>query len=136
MGIITAALIANGNIATFDQMPVWVPLACYTAIALGTMSGGWKIIKTMGTKITKVTPFEGVAAETAGAITLFVTEALKIPVSTTHTITGAIIGVGATKRLSAVRWGVTFNLLWAWILTIPVSAFLAACIYWLFRMFI
>ena len=136
MGIITAALIANGNIVTFDQMPVWVPLACYSSIALGTMSGGWKIIKTMGTKITKVTPFEGVAAETAGAITLFVTEALKIPVSTTHTITGAIIGVGATKRLSAVRWGVTFNLLWAWILTIPVSAFLAACIYWLLHMFI
>jgi PiT family inorganic phosphate transporter len=136
MGIITAALIANGNIATFDQMPVWVPLACYSAIALGTMSGGWKIIKTMGTKITKVTPFEGVAAETAGAITLFVTEALKIPVSTTHTITGAIIGVGATKRLSAVRWGVTFNLLWAWILTIPVSAFLAACVYWLLRIVI
>lgn len=131
MGIITAALIANGNIATFDQMPVWVPLACYSAIAFGTMSGGWKIIKTMGTKITKVTPFEGVAAETAGAITLFVTEALKIPVSTTHTITGAIIGVGATKRLSAVRWGVTFNLLWAWILTIPVSAVLAALFYWL-----
>jgi PiT family inorganic phosphate transporter len=135
MGIITAALIANGNISTFDQMPVWVPLACYSAIALGTMSGGWKIIKTMGTKITKVTPFEGVAAETAGAITLFVTEALKIPVSTTHTITGSIIGVGATKRLSAVRWGVTFNLLWAWILTIPVSAFLAACIYWLMSLF-
>ncbi len=86
------------------------------------MSGGWKIIKTMGTRITKVTPFEGVAAETAGAITLFVTEALKIPVSTTHTITGSIMGVGATKRLSAVRWGVTINLLWAWILTIPISA--------------
>jgi len=136
MGIITAALIANGNIATFDQMPVWVPVACYTSIAFGTMSGGWKIIKTMGTKITKVTPFEGVAAETAGAITLFVTEALKIPVSTTHTITGSIIGVGATKRLSAVRWGVTFNLLWAWILTIPVSAFLAACIYWAMSLFI
>jgi len=136
MGIITAALIANGNIATFEQMPVWVPLACYTSIALGTMSGGWKIIKTMGTKITKVTPFEGVAAETAGAITLFVTEALKIPVSTTHTISGSIIGVGATKRLSAVRWGITFNLLWAWILTIPVSAFLAACIYWLMRLVI
>ena len=135
MGIITAALIASGNIAEFDQMPVWVPLACYSAIALGTMSGGWKIIKTMGTKITKVTPFEGVAAETAGAITLFVTEALKIPVSTTHTITGSIIGVGATKRLSAVRWGVTFNLLWAWILTIPVSAFLAACIYWVMSLF-
>ncbi len=136
MGIITAALIANGNIAAFDQMPIWVPLACYTSIAVGTMSGGWKIIKTMGTKITKVTPFEGVAAETAGAITLFVTEALKIPVSTTHTITGSIIGVGATKRLSAVRWGVTFTLLWAWILTIPVSAFLAACIYWIMSFFI
>jgi PiT family inorganic phosphate transporter len=131
MGIITAALIANGTIAEFNQMPIWVPLACYSSIALGTMSGGWKIIKTMGTKITKVTPFEGVAAETAGAITLFVTEALKIPVSTTHTITGSIVGVGATKRLSAVRWGITFSLLWAWILTIPVSAFLAACIYWL-----
>lgn len=135
MGIITAALIANGSISTFDEMPNWVPLACYAAIGLGTMSGGWKIIKTMGTRITKVTPFEGVAAETAGAVTLFVTEALKIPVSTTHTITGAIIGVGATKRLSAVRWGVTINLLWAWILTIPVSALLAAGIYALARLF-
>lgn len=131
MGIITAALIANGNITDFEQMPVWVPLACYTAIAAGTMSGGWKIIKTMGTRITKVTPFEGVAAETSGAITLFVTEALKIPVSTTHTITGSIIGVGATKRLSAVRWGVTVNLLWAWILTIPVSGIMAAILYFI-----
>jgi inorganic phosphate transporter, PiT family len=129
MGIITAALIASGYISDFHAMPVWVPLACYTAIAAGTMSGGWKIVKTMGTRITKVTPFEGVAAETAGAITLFVTEALKIPVSTTHTITGSIIGVGATKRLSAVRWGVTVNLLWAWILTIPVSGALAALVY-------
>jgi len=135
MGIITAALIAHGSIKNFDQMPVWVPLACYSAIALGTMSGGWKIIKTMGTRITKVTPFEGVAAETAGAITLFVTEALKIPVSTTHTITGAIIGVGATKRLSAVRWGVTINLLWAWILTIPVSAIMAMIIYKIVSLF-
>lgn len=135
MGIITAALIAQGTITNFDQMPVWVPLACYSAIALGTMSGGWKIIKTMGTRITKVTPFEGVAAETAGAITLFVTEALKIPVSTTHTITGAIIGVGATKRLSAVRWGVTINLLWAWILTIPVSAIMAMLIYKIVSLF-
>ncbi len=135
MGIITAALIARGSITDFDQMPVWVPLACYTAISLGTLSGGWKIIKTMGTRITKVTPFEGVAAETAGAITLFVTEALKIPVSTTHTITGAIIGVGATKRLSAVRWGVTVNLLWAWILTIPVSALLAAGVYYVVNLF-
>jgi len=117
-------------------MPVWVPLSCYVAIGVGTMSGGWKIIKTMGTRITKVTPFEGVAAETAGAITLFVTEALKIPVSTTHTITGAIIGVGATKRLSAVRWGVTINLLWAWILTIPVSGLLAAGVYYVANLFL
>lgn len=131
MGIIMAALIANGTVTDFHEMPVWVPLACYTAIAAGTMSGGWKIVKTMGTRITKVTPFEGVAAETAGAITLFVTEALKIPVSTTHTITGSIIGVGATKRLSAVRWGVTVNLLWAWILTIPVSGALAALVYFI-----
>lgn len=133
MGIITAALIAGGNIQEFDQMPNWVPIACYLAIGFGTMSGGWKIVKTMGTRITKVTPFEGVAAETAGALTLFLTEALKIPVSTTHTITGSIMGVGATKRLSAVRWGVTLNLIWAWILTIPISALLAGGIYFLVR---
>lgn len=133
MGIIMVALISAGQYTSFKQMPNWVPLACYTAIALGTMSGGWKIIKTMGTKITKVTPFEGVAAESAGALTLFITEMLKIPVSTTHTITGAIIGVGATKRLSAVRWGVTINLIWAWILTIPVSAILAAIIYYIVK---
>ena len=136
MGIITAALIASGTITEFKDMPSWVPIACYLAIGAGTMSGGWKIVKTMGTKITKVTPFEGVAAETAGAITLFVTEALKIPVSTTHTITGAIMGVGATKRLSAVRWGVTFSLIWAWILTIPVSGLLAAGVYFLVRLFV
>jgi PiT family inorganic phosphate transporter len=130
MGIIMAAYIAyDPTTYSLDHMVEWVPLACYAAIALGTMSGGWKIIKTMGTKITKVTPFEGVAAETAGAMTLFITEMLKIPVSTTHTITGAIIGVGATKRLSAVRWGVTINLLWAWILTIPVSALFAGIVY-------
>jgi inorganic phosphate transporter, PiT family len=136
MGIITAALVCENQIASHDQMPYWVPLACYTAISLGTISGGWKIIKTMGTRITKVTPFEGVAAETAGAITLFLTESLKIPVSTTHTITGSIIGVGATKRLSAVRWGVTINLLWAWILTIPVSGVLAACCFWIVNLFV
>lgn len=135
MGIITAALIAGGNITSFHDMPNWVPIACYVAIGLGTMSGGWKIVKTMGTKITKVTPFEGVAAETAGAVTLFVTEALKIPVSTTHTITGSIMGVGATKRLSAVRWGVTINLIWAWILTIPISGLLAAGVYFIVRLF-
>lgn len=136
MGIITAALIAGGNIQKFEQMPIWVPLACYTAMGLGTMSGGWRIIKTMGTRITKVTPFEGVAAETAGALTLFVTENLKIPVSTTHTITGSIMGVGATKRLSAVRWGVTISLLWSWLLTIPVCGLLAAVIYLLIHLFI
>jgi PiT family inorganic phosphate transporter len=131
MGIITAALVANHNIEDLKHMPNWVPMACYAAIGLGTMSGGWKIVKTMGTKITKVTPLEGVSAETAGAITLFMTEKLGIPVSTTHTITGSIIGVGATKRLSAVRWGVTVNLLWAWILTIPVSAVMAAIVYYI-----
>jgi PiT family inorganic phosphate transporter len=132
MGIIMAALVAfNPGAYSIGHMVWWVPLACYTAIALGTMSGGWKIIKTMGTRITKVTPFEGVAAETGGAMTLFITEALKIPVSTTHTIAGAIMGVGATKRLSAVRWGITVNLLWAWVLTIPVSALLAALIYFI-----
>mgnify|MGYP003492610362 FL=1 len=135
MGIITAALIAGGNISEFSQMPDWVPLACYTAIGIGTMSGGWKIVKTMGTKITKVTPLEGVCAETAGAITLFTATNLGAPVSTTHTITGSIIGVGATKRLSAVRWGVTVNLIWAWILTIPVSALLASGTYCLIIFF-
>jgi PiT family inorganic phosphate transporter len=129
MGIITAALIASGTISDFDSMPNWVPLSCYLAIGLGTLSGGWKIVKTMGSRITKVTPFEGVAAETAGAVTLFLAENLKIPVSTTHTIAGSIIGVGATKRLSAVRWGVTINILWAWVLTIPVSAMLAVICY-------
>jgi inorganic phosphate transporter, PiT family len=136
MGIITVALISAHQIKTFSEMPVWVPLACYTAISLGTLSGGWKIIKTMGTRITKVTPFEGVAAETAGAITLFLTENLKIPVSTTHTITGSIMGVGATKRLSAVRWGVTINLLWAWVLTIPISGILAAGCYFMISWFL
>ena len=135
MGIIGAALIASGNIQDFGQLPGWVPISCYVAIGLGTMSGGWKIVKTMGTKITKVTPLEGVAAETAGAFTLFFTGQMGIPVSTTHTITGSIIGVGATKRLSAVRWGVTSSLMVAWILTIPVSALLAALVYWISTFF-
>lgn len=147
MGIITVALIAGGQITSLKEMPAWVPLSCYAAIALGTMSGGWKIVKTMGSKITKVTPFEGVAAETAGAITLFFTEGMKfpwkmggevikgIPVSTTHTITGAIIGVGITKRISAVKWGVTGKLLVAWIITIPISALLGACTLWICRLF-
>ena len=141
MGIIAAAMIAAHSegigmgINSINDLPSWVAFACFTVISVGTMSGGWKIVKTMGTRITKVTPLEGVIAETAGAFTLYLTEFLKIPVSTTHTITGAIIGVGATKRLSAVRWGVTKNLLIAWILTIPVSGLLAAGIYQLVRLF-
>ena len=134
LGLIAAAMVANGNLDNIKNVPDWVPLACFTAIALGTMSGGWKIVKTMGTRITKVTPLEGVAAETAGATTLFLTEHLGIPVSTTHTISGSIMGVGATKRLSAVRWGVTINLLWAWILTIPVSALLAGIVYYIVKL--
>ncbi len=129
MGIIATAMIAVGQIDSVQNVPDWVPISCFGAISIGTMMGGWKIVKTMGTKITKVTSLEGVCAETAGAMTLFLTEILKIPVSTTHTITGAIMGVGAVKRLSAVRWGVTINLLWAWILTIPVSGLLAALVY-------
>jgi PiT family inorganic phosphate transporter len=118
------------------QMPSWIPLTCYTVIALGTLSGGWKIVKTMGSKITKVNAFEGVVAESAGALTLFITEHFKIPVSTTHTITGSIIGVGVTKRVSAVRWGITVKLLWAWVLTIPVSALIAGFIYYLLKFFL
>lgn len=131
MGIIMVAMVASGHKESLEDMPTWVPLACYTAIGLGTLSGGWKIVKTMGSRITKVTPLEGVCAESAGAMTLYMTEQMGIPVSTTHTITGAIIGVGATKRLSAVRWGVTVRLLWAWVLTIPVSALLACIAYWI-----
>ncbi len=118
------------------KMPDWLPLSCYAAIALGTMSGGWRIVKTMGNRITKVTPLEGVCAESAGALTIFLTVLLGIPVSTTHTITGSIIGVGATKRLSAVRWGVTIGLVWAWVLTIPVSAIIAMILYWILKFFI
>jgi PiT family inorganic phosphate transporter len=129
MGILYVALVASKIITTGDAMPEWIPLACYSAIAAGTMSGGWKIVKTMGSKITKITPLEGVAAETAGAVTLFITEHLAIPVSTTHTITGSIIGVGLTKRVSAVRWGVTINLVWAWIITIPISALIAGLVF-------
>jgi PiT family inorganic phosphate transporter len=118
-----------------ESMPGWIAFSCYLMIGLGTMMGGMKIVKTMGTKITKVTPLEGVCAETAGAVTLFAVSNLGVPVSTTHTITGSIIGVGATKRLSAVRWGVTLNLLWAWILTIPVSALVAALVYYASHLF-
>ena len=135
MGIIYVALIAAKVIGSGSAMPEWIPLACYSAISLGTLSGGWKIVKTMGSRITKITPLEGVSAESAGAITLFFTQYFGIPVSTTHTITGSIIGVGLTKRLSAVRWGLTINIIWAWIITIPVSALIAAGVFALLRMF-
>jgi len=133
MGILYVTLIASKIILPGAAMPDWIPLACYSAIALGTMSGGWKIVKTMGSKITKITPLEGVSAETAGAVTLLITEHFGIPVSTTHTITGSIIGVGLTKRVSAVRWGVTINLIWAWIITIPISALIAGIVFMLLR---
>ncbi len=133
MGILYVTLVAQKIILPGATMPDWIPLACYSAIAAGTMSGGWKIVKTMGSKITKVTPLEGFAAESAGAITLFLTEHFAIPVSTTHTITGSIIGVGLTKRVSAVRWGVTINLVWAWVITIPISALIAAAVYSLIK---
>jgi PiT family inorganic phosphate transporter len=130
MGIIAGVLFAAGYIQTF-HIPVWVILAAHASIALGTLSGGWRIIHTMGSKITRLQPVGGFAAETAGAISLFAASALGIPVSTTHTITGAIVGVGATRRLSAVRWGIAGRIVWAWVLTIPASATIAASTYWL-----
>jgi len=128
MGIITGLLVASGYLATFD-VPLWVILVSHAAIAFGTMFGGWRIVKTMGTRITKLQPVGGFCAETAGAITLVGATLSGIPVSTTHTITGAIIGVGATKRLSAVKWGVAGRIIWAWVLTIPVAAVVAAVVY-------
>ena len=134
IGIIWMLLIATGYTATSDALPpTWVIVSCYAAIGMGTMFGGWRIVKTMGQKITKLKPVGGFCAETGGAITLFVATVLGIPVSTTHTITGAIVGVGSVKRASAVRWGVAGNIVWAWILTIPASAFVAALAYWLVR---
>lgn len=130
MGIIFAALIASGQLTSNDAIPFWVVISCQSAMAIGTMMGGWRIVKTMGQRITHLTPFEGFAAETAGAITLFSTAQMGIPVSTTHTITGSIIGTGIRKRVSAVRWGVTRKLLWAWIITIPVSMVVAAFFYY------
>ena len=129
MGIIAGVLFTAGYIKTFS-IPIWVILIAHTAIGLGTLSGGWRIIHTMGSKITKLQPVGGFAAETAGAITLFLASSFGIPVSTTHTITGAIVGVGATRRLSAVRWGVAGRIVWAWILTIPMAASMGALMYW------
>ena len=131
MGVIFIAIVASGFLKISDNIPLWIVLACHASIALGTLSGGWRIVKTMGQKITKLRPFEGFSAETGGAITLFATALLGIPVSTTHTITGAIIGAGITKRLSAVKWKVTLNLVWAWVITIPITALFAAFFYWI-----
>ncbi len=136
MGIIWVALIVTGHVSKDAEIDLWIVLSCHTAIALGTLFGGWRIVKTIGEKITKLKPFEGFCAETAGALTLFGATGLGIPVSTTHTITGAIIGAGARKGASAVKWGVTGNIFWAWILTIPVSALISASVYALLTLFI
>ncbi|WP_374407668.1 anion permease [Hydrogenophaga sp.] len=132
IGIIWMLLIATGYAASTDKSPpTWVIVCCYMAIGMGTMFGGWRIVRTMGQKITKLKPVGGFCAETGGAMTLFLATALGIPVSTTHTITGAIVGVGSVQRASAVRWGVAGNIIWAWVLTIPASAFVAAIGYWI-----
>ena len=131
MGLIWMLLLASGYATAGDHLPLWVIISCYGAIGFGTLFGGWRIVKTMGQKITKVKPVGGVCAETGGALTLFMATALGIPVSTTHTITGAIVGVGASKRLSAVRWGVAGNIVWAWILTIPAAATMSAVGWWI-----
>jgi PiT family inorganic phosphate transporter len=131
IGIIWMLLIATGYASVADKAPpTWVVVSCYLAIGAGTMFGGWRIVKTMGQKITKLKPVGGFCAETGGAITLFMATAIGIPVSTTHTITGAIVGVGSVQRASAVRWGVAGNIIWAWIFTIPASALVAAIAYW------
>ncbi|MEJ6007943.1 inorganic phosphate transporter [Paucibacter sp. AS339] len=132
IGLIWMLLVASGYMAAQDKSPPnWVIYACYIAIGMGTMFGGWRIVRTMGQKITKLKPVGGFCAETGGAITLFLATALGIPVSTTHTITGAIVGVGSVQRASSVRWGVAGNIVWAWIFTIPASAFVAGVCYWL-----
>jgi PiT family inorganic phosphate transporter len=131
IGIIWMLLLATGYASTADKSPpTWTIVACYAAIGIGTMMGGWRIVKTMGQRITKLKPVGGFCAETGGALTLFIATGLGIPVSTTHTITGAIVGVGSVQRASAVRWGVAGNIVWAWVLTIPASAFVAAVAYW------
>ncbi|MBP7765200.1 MAG: inorganic phosphate transporter [Deltaproteobacteria bacterium] len=136
MGIITMALFSKGLIGNSFEIPLWVIVSCYTMISLGTMFGGWRIVKTMGTKITKLQPIGGFSAETAAACSIIGATVAGIPVSTTHTITGAIVGVGSTKRLSAVRWGVAGNIIWAWLLTIPISAVISSLLYFAINYFI
>jgi PiT family inorganic phosphate transporter len=131
MGVILALLIAGGHVAADGEVPLWVVLSAHTAIGLGTLTGGWRIVKTMGSKITRLQPAGGMAAETGAAATLFFTSSAGIPVSTTHTITGAIVGVGAARRLSAVRWGVASRVVWAWLLTIPGAFGISAITFWI-----
>jgi PiT family inorganic phosphate transporter len=134
MGIIWMLLIASGHVSAADHYPpTWVIISCYAAISFGTLFGGWRIVKTMGQKITKLKPVGGFCAETGGAITLLMASFWGVPVSTTHTITGAIVGVGSAQKMSAVRWGVAGNIVWAWIFTIPASAFMAAIAWWIGR---
>ena len=135
IGIIWLLLIASGVSGADEPVPLWVIVSCYVSIAMGTLFGGWRIVKTMGQRITKLKPVGGFCAETGGAITLFVATGLGIPVSTTHTITGAIVGVGATRKMSAVRWGVAGGIVWAWIFTIPATAFISAVAWWGARSF-
>jgi PiT family inorganic phosphate transporter len=131
MGIIAVLLYSQGYLAGEFAVPFWVVLSCQAAMALGTLLGGWRIVRTMGLRITKLTPMQGFCAETGGAITLFMATFLGVPVSTTHTITGAIVGVGAARRASAVRWNVASSIVYAWIFTIPAAAIVAAAAYWL-----
>src|SRR6185503_987577 len=135
MGIITLLLLAHGQLPGAFHVPFWVVLACNGAMALGTLLGGWRIVRTMGSRITRLTPMQGVCAETAGAITLFLATGLGIPVSTTHTITGAIVGVGAARRASAVRWNVAQQIVIAWVITMPAAGFMGALFYGLARLF-
>ena len=132
MGIITALLVAHGGLSGPFHVPFWVVLSCQAAMALGTLFGGWRIVRTMGSRITRLTPFQGVCAETAGAITLFLATGLGIPVSTTHTITGAIVGVGAARRTSAVRWNVAQEIVIAWVITMPAAGVMGAAFFWLY----
>jgi PiT family inorganic phosphate transporter len=134
MGLITVLLFSTGYLGETFHVPLWVVLACHAAMGLGTLSGGWRIVKTMGMKITKLKPVGGFCAETAGAATLFLATGLGVPVSTTHTITGSIIGVGSVNQFSAIRWGVAGKIVWAWILTIPASAFISGASWWVIHL--
>jgi PiT family inorganic phosphate transporter len=146
MGIIAATIMSITSagvelpewvaMSDMNELHDWIPIVCFTAIAAGTMSGGWKIMKTMGNKITKITPVEGFCSQIAGSVTLFITQMFKVPVSTTHVISGSIMGVGAVKRLSAVRWGVTLEMITAWVLTIPISGIIAMVVYSIVSLFL